>query len=362
MALENAALLLCVITCIVSSKEIWYGSRQTGSLRSYEQVASSEDRCTFRAFLNDGRRTIVASSKNIIFESDGVLVVQERYARIMVFLTKGTVLNLWKPTCGQQAVVECGFKSAEMVSSNKEAPKVACGSYNMCLPQSEPDLSYMRSMLGGALVERKGELRHIASIGLGAGSMPLWLLKMIPSAQVEAVDISAAVIEAAPCFGLPTSSKVKLVHSDGRKHLSAQADGRYDVIFVDVFIEQEDAIPTCFKTVEFYKLVKSKLSPGGVVALNIAAPELPTIRSSLRQAFVNTSRIWVGEAPGLSNNVVLARAPGGLEEDARASGENGAGMATARIWASEAHFQTIQRNPTAKNSEPLHDSLPCSSN
>lgn len=360
MGIESAAQLLVALVLGVASIEVSHKSRNVSFLRSGEQIFLGEDRCSFRAYLDDGQRTIVASTENIVFESDGVLVVQEESARIMVFLTPGTILNLWKPKCGQQAVVECGPRSAQLVSAQKEKTKVACGSRNMCAPRSVPDLSYMRSMIGGALVHRKGEFQNIASIGVGAGSIPLWLSKMLPTAHVEAVDVSAAVIAAAPCFGLPNSPNLKLVHDDGRNYLSGQVDERYDVVFVDVFVQQDDAIPTCFKTVEFYKMVKKKLAPGGVIVLNIAAAELSQITSSLRQAFSHTSKIWIGKAPGLSNSVVLARAPGGLQEEPGTTGENAEGFAAAQIWASQANFQVLTTDPATQDSQPLHDNTTCS--
>jgi len=316
--------------------------RNADFLRSGGDLVSGEDRCTFTAFLEDGQQTVVASTENILFESDGVLVVQEHSARILVFMTKGTIFNWWTSQCGQQSVVECGFKSAQLASSNGTVADVACGRHNACMPQSEPQMSYMRSMLGGALMERKGNLGRMASIGLGAGSIPLWLVKMIPEAQIEAIDVSAAVIAAAPCFGLPHSPKLKVVHDDGRKYLEAQADGSYDIIFVDVFIEQDDTVPPRFKTIEFYQLAKKKLASGGVLALNIAAPELRAITNSLQQAFSSNSGIWIGEAPGLTNSVVLARAPGGsAHKHAERTGGNAVGFASAKLWASQANFQAV---------------------
>merc|ERR1719162_1466482 len=97
----------------------------------------------------------------------------------------------------------------------------------------------MRSMVGGAVTALEGRnANRIAMIGLGGGSIPLWFEKSMPTATVEAVDINPDVIAAVPCMGVFPSDKMKLIDMDGRAHLNNQADGSYDVIFVDAYTDK----------------------------------------------------------------------------------------------------------------------------
>jgi trans-aconitate methyltransferase len=164
-------------------------------------------------------------------------------------------------------------------------------------------------MLGGALAGRKKEFRRIAIVGLGAGTIPFWLSQVFPSAKLDVVDVSADVIAAASCFAVPQSSTVQLIHEDGRKYLTAQADRGYDAIFVDAFIKNCDEAPPCLKTVEFFKMISQKLAPDGVLSMNIVPEDLDVVVGSALQAFPTSFSIQIGSAAGLGNNVLLARAP-----------------------------------------------------
>lgn len=244
---------------------------------------------------------------NTIFREQGTVVVQDGDYRVLVFRREGE--NGAEPYCHEQAEVHCGGKedvALVQLTSSEGQPENKCGA-TVCSPDITPNLSYIRSMIGGAIRARggAGKVGRIVSIGLGAGSVPLWFQSKLPHAQVDNVDVSSAVIDALPCFGVRASDTVRLHEADGRKYVEDQEDGSADVVFVDAF-DDKDYIPPCLQTVEFFQSVKRKLGPRGVLAMNVWQRELGQVYSSISQAF-DANRLELGISPGLGNYVVLAR-------------------------------------------------------
>ena len=68
-------------------------------------------------------------------------------------------------------------------------------------------------------------------------------------------------------FGLLETEQVRFIESDGRVYLNRHKEP-YDLILVDAF--REKGVPFHLLTREFYTLVKERLTPGGVMAMNLA--------------------------------------------------------------------------------------------
>lgn len=158
-------------------------------------------------------------------------------------------------------------------------------------------------MIGGALKVRKGEeALRIASIGVGAGTIPFWFSQMTPSSSIDAVDISGDVIAAAPCFGVKPSDSLHLVQQDGREYIASQPDHSYDIVFIDAF-DNNDKIPGCLRTVEFFTNVKQKLRAGGVLSMNVWDRDLSSVYATVSEVF---PQVQVGTSPGEGNLILLA--------------------------------------------------------
>ena len=55
---------------------------------------------------------------------------------------------------------------------------------------------------------------------------------------------------------------------DARPFLQAADDEKYDLIFIDAY--RQPYVPFYLATREFFRLVRSRLAPGGIVALNVS--------------------------------------------------------------------------------------------
>eukprot|EP00747_Dinoflagellata_sp_TGD_P164825 gnl/TRDRNA2_/TRDRNA2_185294_c0_seq1.p1 gnl/TRDRNA2_/TRDRNA2_185294_c0~~gnl/TRDRNA2_/TRDRNA2_185294_c0_seq1.p1 ORF type:complete len:372 (-),score=72.37 gnl/TRDRNA2_/TRDRNA2_185294_c0_seq1:64-1179(-) len=300
-------------------------------------------------------------------KSNGVLVYRQKDRRLLVFRRDGN-----PPHCHEQAEVQC-------LPADSPPPQVAflgqrisdagaaCGSASPCAADDAPGLSYIRSMIGGALkFHEKSRLGRVASIGLGAGSIPLWFSHNLPDVQVDAIDVNPDVIEAAPCFGVAPSPKMNLIEADGRAYLENLPNGVLDVVFVDAFDDQ-DHVPPCLRTVEFFSLAQQKLAPGGVLVMNSWHRDADKIRSSMAHGFQKVKApVHIGSSPGLGNLILLTQSPGGVQKESNdewddvmcgLSANKNRADASASDWACDADFK---KAPTEEGDPEFDEQNSCS--
>ena len=116
------------------------------------------------------------------------------------------------------------------------------------------------------------DIKRVLVLGLGGGAVPLYLARFLPDATVDSVEVDPGVIEAAKkYFGLRETERFHLIEGDGRVYLNRHREP-YDIIVLDAF--SGSYIPFHMMTKEFYQLVRERLAPHGVVAVNI----LPVVK------------------------------------------------------------------------------------
>ena len=100
---------------------------------------------------------------------------------------------------------------------------------------------YVKSLASVGLASGAlGAAPRVAFLGLGAGTLPLLLRRHVPDATLEAVELDAAVVDAATsCLGL---EKADVAVSVGDALAVAAADAQYDAIFVDARRRQPHAV------------------------------------------------------------------------------------------------------------------------
>jgi spermidine synthase len=111
------------------------------------------------------------------------------------------------------------------------------------------------------------DISRIALIGLGGGRTISYLLSAIPQAKADVGELDGQVIRLAKkYFNVVEDDRLKIYNRDGRVFLF-RTEERYNIIIVDAY--RGPFVPFHLTTAEFYKLAKSKLRPGGVVAQNV---------------------------------------------------------------------------------------------
>lgn len=130
----------------------------------------------------------------------------------------------------------------------------------------------------------KEDISDVLVIGLGAGLVPKRFARDYAGVRVEVAEIDEEVCRAArKYFSFPGDDQVPVHIRDGRMFLR-DSSSKYDIIVVDAYYA--DSIPFHLATIEFYRLVKEHLKPGGLVAYNIigalSGPQARLFRSMYR--------------------------------------------------------------------------------
>ncbi len=173
------------------------------------------------------------------------------------------------------------------------------------------DLAYAKTMpVGLALVD---EPSSILVIGVGGGTIPMFLRKHYPDAVIHAVDIDPVVISVARrYFGFREDARMKAVVADGRAFIEG-SPGRYDLIFLDAY--GPDSVPYHLTTREFLQAVRRALTARGAVAANVWSSS----HNPLYDSMVHTYRevfggVAVVASPGAGNRIILAKASGAMPD------------------------------------------------
>ncbi|MGH2969202.1 MAG: spermidine synthase, partial [Solirubrobacteraceae bacterium] len=113
--------------------------------------------------------------------------------------------------------------------------------------------------------------RRVAMLGTAAGTTARAYARYLPDAGIDAVEIDGELFDIGRrYFDLRDRPQLRTITADARPFLR-RTDARYDVIMVDAY--RQPYIPFYLTTREFFALARSRLAPGGIVAINVGHPE-----------------------------------------------------------------------------------------
>lgn len=142
-------------------------------------------------------------------------------------------------------------------------------------------------------------------VGLGGGSVAKLFARQ--GWEVDAVEIDPVVTRVARRdFGL-TESEARVHHADGRSWLGSSTEA-YDAIVLDAF--GSSSIPFHLVTSESFELAAERLTPGGVLALNVECigwddPLVRSLAATLRERFAHVLALPIAEPPDQLGNLIL---------------------------------------------------------
>ncbi len=114
--------------------------------------------------------------------------------------------------------------------------------------------------------------RRILIVGGGEGASLREVLRHKSVETVTMVDLDAKIIElckehlASWHRGSFNDPRVNLIIAEGRQFITEDTS-KYDVVIIDVVDLEEDGPAKAIYTREFYQLLKARLAPGGVIAV-----------------------------------------------------------------------------------------------
>ena len=144
------------------------------------------------------------------------------------------------------------------------------GARQTCRLQNDPDqliFPYTKMMMAALYLNPSPH--RVLIIGLGGGTLPGALRKVVPTAQIDVVEIDPAVTRVADkYFGFVPGPRTVVHEQDGRVFVKKKQRDKatYDLVMLDAFTDQY--IPEHLLTQEFLQEVRGILAPNGVVAAN----------------------------------------------------------------------------------------------
>ena len=170
----------------------------------------------------------------------------------------------------------------------------------------DPDhlvLQYTRSAFVGLALADKP--RRMLVVGVGGGTLPMFLRKHYPEAAIDAVDIDANVLEVARKFlGFREDATLRAHVADGRAFIEAVREP-YDVIFLDAFSSSD--LPAHLTTQEFLRAVRRALAPSGVVVGNIWDRYANRLYDSMLRTYQEVfDEVYLISVPAAGNKILLA--------------------------------------------------------
>jgi spermidine synthase len=123
-------------------------------------------------------------------------------------------------------------------------------------------------------------LRRVLVIGLGAGTVSKQITAAYGALPIDGVEIDPAIVDLGRSYFAMDEANLKVYVTDGRAFL-AGARGPYDWVIVDAY--QSSDIPFHLVTKEFFRQLRDRMGPQGVLAINVAwwKPDDPVLLGRL---------------------------------------------------------------------------------
>ncbi len=166
------------------------------------------------------------------------------------------------------------------------------------------ELPYARVALAGlALCE---EPRRILVIGLGGGSLPMFLRKHYPAAGIDVAEIDPDVVDVAKkYFGFREDERMRAHVGDGRQFIENARQADYDIIFLDAFGARD--VPKQLTTREFLQITRRALVQSGVAVANVWRPASNPLYDRMVRTYQEAfEEVFILDVPGDVNNIFLA--------------------------------------------------------
>lgn len=179
---------------------------------------------------------------------------------------------------------------------NGRIPQISVWSIMLAAPYYN-DPAYVASK--EPLIER------MAVIGLAAGTIPKQYTRVYGPIPIDGIELDPEIAEVGrDYFGL-TEPNINVIAGDGRYQLN-QLEHQYDVITVDAY--KVPYIPWHLTTQQFFEEIQARLTPQGVVAINVGrAPGdrrlIDAMTATLQLVYPSVHAI---DVPNALNTILIA--------------------------------------------------------
>jgi spermidine synthase len=171
------------------------------------------------------------------------------------------------------------------------------------------DLPYARTAFAGLAFLDK-DPKRVLFVGLGGGSMPMFMRHHYPTLDIDIAEIDPMVFEVAKeHFGFKEDPKMTVHLKDGRVYLrrAEKRKKKFDVVFLDAYTSK--MIPPHLATKEFLEELRDLLQPGGYIVSNIWGADANEFHDAMVTTYQAVFRhFYVLPVPGRTSEIFVATA------------------------------------------------------
>lgn len=148
------------------------------------------------------------------------------------------------------------------------------------------------------------EVERVAVIGLAAGTIAKHYTDVFGPVPIDGIELDPAIIDTARAYFGLSEPNIRAIAGDGRYELE-QLTGPYDVITLDAY--KVPYIPWHLTTHEFFAAAADRLSPTGVIAVNVGrAPDdrrlIEAVATTMAAVFPSVHAV---DVPGSLNTLLI---------------------------------------------------------
>lgn len=171
------------------------------------------------------------------------------------------------------------------------------GAQSGVLTDGSGELVFWYTQQMAEIVSRVSERDKVLVLGGGTFTLPQYLARQYPSTKVDVVEIDAGLEKIAQQhFYFDPPANLRIIVDDARAYLNS-TDEQYDIILIDVY--SDTSVPFALLTKEYGDQVRDRLTPEGVVAINVIAategPCQPLLEAIAAPYGRHWSRSWLAE-------------------------------------------------------------------
>ncbi|MFN7037134.1 MAG: spermidine synthase, partial [Bellilinea sp.] len=150
-----------------------------------------------------------------------------------------------------------------------------------------------------------GDIRRMAIVGLAAGTTARQAGSVFPNLTIDGIEIDPEIVEVGRQYFGMDLPYLNVIIQDGRWGL-AHSRQKYQVISVDAY--RPPYIPWHMTTLEFFQLVRDRLTDDGVMVINVGrSPSdrrlINTLYTTIAQVFPS---VHIMDLPDSFNSILFA--------------------------------------------------------
>ena len=175
--------------------------------------------------------------------------------------------------------------------------------HSLYRPHSVLTGGYWDDQLVATYTVRPQPPRRIAILGFAGGTTARAFARYHPETRIDGVEIDGELFDIARrYFGIRPRPQLEEHTEDARPFLR-HTTRRYDAIFVDAY--RQPYIPFYLSTREFFELARDRLTPDGVVVLNVGHPRTNDQLEKVLSATMGAAFRYVARDPVQPTNTLL---------------------------------------------------------